>query len=63
MKPPKVKIAVTLDAELVDQVRARMDDGRAPSVFRAVRREVIRRGWHHSPLVGGPIRWIGKRLP
>jgi hypothetical protein len=31
--------------------------------FRAVRREGIRRGWHHSPLIGGPIRWIGKRLP
>jgi len=31
--------------------------------FRAVRRGVIRRGWHRSPLVGGPLRWIGKRLP
>ena len=31
--------------------------------FRALRRDVIRRGWHHSPLVGGPIRWVGKRLP
>ena len=31
--------------------------------FRALRRSVITRGWHHSPLVGGPIRWIGKRLP
>jgi len=31
--------------------------------FRAVRREVIRRGWQHSPLFGGPIRRIGKRLP
>jgi hypothetical protein len=31
--------------------------------FRAVRRDVIRRGWHRSPLVGGPIRWIGRRLP
>ncbi len=31
--------------------------------FRALRRDVIRRGWHRSRLVGGPIRWIGKRLP
>ena len=31
--------------------------------FRAVRREVIRRSWLKSRLVGGPIRWIGKRLP
>jgi hypothetical protein len=31
--------------------------------LRAARREVIRRGWHQSRIVGGPIRWIGKRLP
>jgi hypothetical protein len=31
--------------------------------FRALRRYVIRRGWHKSSLLGGPIRWIGKRLP
>jgi hypothetical protein len=31
--------------------------------FRALRRGVIDRGWQHSPLFGGPLRWIGKRLP
>ena len=31
--------------------------------FRALRRDVIRRGWQHNRLFGGPIRWIGKRLP
>jgi hypothetical protein len=31
--------------------------------FRAVRRNVISHGWHRTPFVGGPIRWIGKRLP
>jgi hypothetical protein len=31
--------------------------------FRALRREVIRRGWHRSPLFGGPIRRIGRHLP
>lgn len=31
--------------------------------FRKLRRNVIRRGWQHSPVFGGPIRWIGKRLP
>lgn len=30
---------------------------------RAVRRGVIERGWQLSPLIGGPLRWIGKRLP
>jgi hypothetical protein len=31
--------------------------------FRAVRRGVVRRGWQHHPIVGRPIRWLGKRLP
>ena len=31
--------------------------------FRAARRGVIRRGWQHSRVFGGPIRWIGRRLP
>ena len=30
---------------------------------RAVRRAVIERGWHRSPLLGGPLRWLGKRMP
>lgn len=31
--------------------------------FRVLRKAVVRRGWHHNPVFGGPIRWIGKRLP
>lgn len=31
--------------------------------LRAVRREVVRRGWHHSRILGAPIRWLGNRLP
>jgi hypothetical protein len=31
--------------------------------LRAVRRSVVRRGWHHHRLLGGPVRWIGRRLP
>lgn len=31
--------------------------------FRALRHNVVRRGWHHHRLLGGPVRWIGKRLP
>jgi hypothetical protein len=31
--------------------------------FRMLRRDVIRRGWQHNAVFGGPIRWIGKRLP
>jgi len=31
--------------------------------LRAVRRAVIQGGWQHHSVFGGPIRWIGKRLP
>jgi hypothetical protein len=31
--------------------------------LRAARRGVVRRGWHHHRLLGGPVRWIGKHLP
>jgi hypothetical protein len=31
--------------------------------LRAARRSVIEHGWHNSRWFGGPIRWLGKRLP
>jgi hypothetical protein len=31
--------------------------------LRAARRGVIQRGWHRSPLIGRPLRWIGRHLP
>ena len=31
--------------------------------FRALRRKVIDRGWQHNRIIGGPLRWLGKRLP
>lgn len=31
--------------------------------FRAIRRGVIDRGWHRHRAIGGPLRWISKRLP
>jgi hypothetical protein len=31
--------------------------------LRAAREAVVRRGWQHSALLGGPIRWIGRWLP
>ena len=36
---------------------------RARDRFRAVRKTVIRHGWHHAPLIGRPVRWLGKHLP
>ena len=31
--------------------------------FRAARRYVIQRRWHQHPVLGRPLRWIGRRLP
>lgn len=31
--------------------------------FRYVRPAVVDRGWHRSRIVGGPLRWLGDRLP
>ena len=31
--------------------------------FRRLRRTVVEHGWHRSPVFGGLLRWIGKRLP
>lgn len=30
---------------------------------RKARLAVVQRGWHRSRVFGGPLRWIGKRLP
>lgn len=31
--------------------------------FRHARRAVVNRGWHRNRIVGGPLRWLGRRLP
>ena len=31
--------------------------------LRRVRGGVVRRGWHQSPVIGRPLRWLGKHLP
>jgi hypothetical protein len=31
--------------------------------LRAARRSVVQRGWHHKRWFGGPLRWVGRRLP
>lgn len=36
---------------------------RARDGLRGVRKAVVRRGWHNAPIFGGPLRWLGKRLP
>ena len=36
---------------------------RVRDVLRTGRRVVIQRGWHHKPLVGPVLRWLGRHLP
>jgi hypothetical protein len=31
--------------------------------LRRARKTVMQKGWHHHPIVGKPIRWLGRRLP
>jgi hypothetical protein len=31
--------------------------------LRDVRKTVMRRGWHRYPLIGRPLRWLGRHLP
>lgn len=31
--------------------------------FRTVRRAVVKQGWHQNPVIGKPLRWIGRHLP
>jgi hypothetical protein len=31
--------------------------------FRHLRRRVIDRNWHRHPVLGPPLRWLGKHLP
>jgi hypothetical protein len=35
----------------------------ARDAFRRLRRQVIQRGWHQRRWIGGPLRWLGRRLP
>ena len=35
----------------------------ARDMFRNLRAEVMRRGWHQNRFIGGKLRWLGKYLP
>jgi hypothetical protein len=36
---------------------------RARDAFRALRKGVVRHGWHHNRFVGRYVRWLGKHTP
>jgi hypothetical protein len=35
----------------------------ARDMFRKVRAEVVRHGWHRNRFIGGKLRWLGRHLP
>ncbi len=44
--------------------RARTGPGvRARGWLRRLRRGVVERGWHNSPVIGRAVRWLGKYVP
>ena len=44
--------------------RGRTSPGaRARDAVRALRKTVVRHGWHHHPLIGRYLRWLGKHTP
>ena len=48
--------------EMEDAVRPSVA-GRARDGLRDVRRMVLRRRWHQRPVVGRPLRWLGRHVP
>lgn len=36
---------------------------RARDEFRRARKTVVKRGWHHSRVIGRPLRWLGEHTP
>jgi len=66
---PEVMLCVRCGRWAANQAWAIEDRDRSgPAVslrdaLRNARRYVVDQGWHHSPVFGGPIRWLGKRLP
>jgi hypothetical protein len=37
--------------------------GRVRDGLRRGRQVVMDRGWHQRPVIGGPLRWLGRHLP
>jgi hypothetical protein len=66
---PEVGVCLRCAHYLHQQARGR-EDARRPSAaarardgLRAARRVVMQRHWHQKPVIGRPLRWLGRRLP
>jgi len=66
---PEVEVCLPCAHYLHRQANAR-EDAMRPSAatrvrdrMRAARNTVIRRQWHQSPIIGRPLRWLGRHTP
>jgi hypothetical protein len=57
-------------AHFLHQQSLRLEDemrstpmARVRDMLRAARQLVMRHGWHQKPVIGGLLRWLGRRLP
>jgi hypothetical protein len=66
---PEVGVCVRCAHFLHRQARSREDALRPAAAarlrdgLRAGRQVVLRRRWHQLPVIGRPLRWLGRRLP
>jgi hypothetical protein len=66
---PEVAVCLGCAHFLHRQARRRADAqhasiaGRLRDVLRGGRRVVVERGWHQRPVLGRPLRWLGRYLP
>jgi hypothetical protein len=50
--------ALAREDALRHSLGAHMRDG-----LRSARSAVMKRGWHQKPVIGRPLRWLGRHLP
>jgi hypothetical protein len=66
---PEVGVCLRCAHFLHQQARGREDALRpSPAALvrdqlRSARQVVMQRGWHQKPVIGRPLRWLGRRLP
>jgi hypothetical protein len=66
---PEVAVCLRCAHLLDQQARGRADAlrpsiaGRVRGSLRSGRRLVVQRRWHQRPLIGRPLRWLGRHLP
>jgi hypothetical protein len=65
------EVAVCLPcAHFLHRQATKREDALRPSIAGRVRnglasgrRAVVKRGWHQQPVIGPPLRWLGRHLP